>query len=595
MKQFNVKPHSVVDQLIVDVVCDATLPHSFVENKPTRKLLETAFPGRKIMHRKGLVQRIEENFKAMQHDMKIEFEKVTSVCLTADSWTSYRRAFIGVTAHWICDETLKRKHYALSCKRIIGKQSGEVLATKIEEIINFYGLNGKVVRVITGNGKNYIKAFKLFDERKEGNEGETEDHDDDEIEPFEITDCLSTYQSTTNNSLLPPHGRCCAHTLNLVMSKDMPKGIADTSSAVFKRLHGEMISKCLALFNKQNRSSKMADIVKTTIGRYLLTPVTVRWNSEHNSLKLLSELFISKPTEMNTLFEALQLPMLSNDELVFLHEYVKVVDVIANALNVMQGEEFMYTGLFTPTVLHLLSKLDAISDLKYCDCLRSIIRGAINNCQNESVSSWYARIKQLALQCKYGANLDVMVMDKFITQLPEKIFMKLCEEDEKLTLPVALKKALIFETKFAMRTGVTDLEVNLVRSQRGALYHKSNNNNNNRNNNNANSNNRNNRNGKQLHGKKIPCTRCGWRTHEAKSCPYKEATYSQEFPIVIDQIKSEFSSLFDGQLGKYNVCEISLSIDSDAKPVFCKPRSVPIAWKSKLERDLRNLVEKGIV
>ncbi|KAJ6643524.1 hypothetical protein Bhyg_08486, partial [Pseudolycoriella hygida] len=251
---------SVADQLIVDVVCDATLPHSFVENKSTRKLLETAFPGRKIMHRKGLVQRIEENFKAMQHDMKIEFEKVTSVCLTADSWTSYRRAFIGVTAHWICDETLKRKHYALSCKRIIGKQTGEVLATKIEEIINFYGLNGKVVRIITDDGKNYIKAFKLFDERNEGNEGETEDHDDDEIEPFEITDCLSTYQSTTNNSLLPPHGRCRAHTLNLVMSKDMPKGIADTSSAVFKRLHDEMISKCLALFNKQNRSSKMADI-----------------------------------------------------------------------------------------------------------------------------------------------------------------------------------------------------------------------------------------------------------------------------------------------------------------------------------------------
>lgn len=82
---------NVVDKLIVDAVIDAVLPLSVVENKSVRNLLETAFPGRNVMHRKGLVRRIENNFTLMQDEMKTEFKTVGSVCLTADSWTSYRR------------------------------------------------------------------------------------------------------------------------------------------------------------------------------------------------------------------------------------------------------------------------------------------------------------------------------------------------------------------------------------------------------------------------------------------------------------------------------------------------------------------------
>ena len=48
-------------------------------------------------------------------------------------------------------------------------------------------------------------------------------------------------------------------------------------------------------------------------------------------------------------------------------------------------------------------------------------------------------------------------------------------------------------------------------------------------------------------------------------------------------------------MGKYNICEISLNIDKDAKPIFCKPRPVPFAWKSKIEENLRDLVSKGVL
>ncbi|XP_055918303.1 uncharacterized protein K02A2.6-like [Eupeodes corollae] len=335
---------------------------------------------------------------------------------------------------------------------------------------------------------------------------------------------------------------------------------------------------------------------------------------------------------------------------------------------------------------------------------RKNFHDAIRN-ENESVSTWYARIKKLALQY------------------------------ENLSLADALKKAMIFETKFAMKVN-TDSEVNYMSSKKGQKPRNKCNNNNNR------------KTPVQPPGKKTACTRCGWKTHEATTCPYKEATchtcskkghlssvcrskqennkknfnfinssnsnpyvnsisngnsfdfslYSDDessgmyclkvkfsgtmmdiacdtgaprtfvpktfykhlsqYPltassityedtskcitvvvtdanappllgrnflrafkfllvqmdqnhenlvhsirspenrslsVIVDQIKSQFSELFDGQLGKYTVCEISLQIDSQAKPVFCKPRPIPIAWKSEIEQNLRDLVANGVL
>lgn len=50
----------------------------------------------------------------------------------------------------------------------------------------------------------------------------------------------------------------------------------------------------------------------------------------------------------------------------------------------------------------------------------------------ENVSEWYAKVKTLALKCKFQHNLDAFILNKFIAGLPERIFEKLCEEDETL-------------------------------------------------------------------------------------------------------------------------------------------------------------------
>ncbi|KAJ6649200.1 hypothetical protein Bhyg_04434 [Pseudolycoriella hygida] len=225
-------------------------------------------------------------------------------------WSAWSKAF-------------KRKSAALAFKRIVGSQTGVVLAKKIEEVITFYELHGKITKVITDNGANYVKSFKLTEE-----ETNTESHDDEPecFVPVEITDLLSEVDVSATNVLLPEHERCSAHNFNLVMSKDMD---AYSFSTNFASLRDSTLSKCKELFNKQNRSSKVADLIKSKIGRYLC----VRWNSLHNSLKLVSKVFKTQNDNICGVIEAHKIEPFSSREIEFLDEYVKVPKIIRRQLS----------------------------------------------------------------------------------------------------------------------------------------------------------------------------------------------------------------------------------------------------------------------
>ncbi|XP_037928777.1 uncharacterized protein K02A2.6-like [Teleopsis dalmanni] len=71
--------------------------------------------------------------------------------------------------------------------------------------------------------------------------------------------------------------------------------------------------------------------------------------------------------------------------------------------------------------------------------------------------------------------------------------------------------------------------------------------------------------------------------------------YSSQYAIFIEQIKNEFIEIFDGDIGTYKLARISLPMEKDFKPVFFKPRPVPLAWKSKIESNLRELIAEDIL
>lgn len=79
----------------------------------------------------------------------------------------------------------------------------------------------------------------------------------------------------------------------------------------------------------------------------------------------------------------------------------------------------------------------------------------------ERVSEWYARIRRLAMDCAFGAHIEKFVLNKFVTGFEGKIFERLCEEDQHLTLKDALKKALTMEAKLCVKK-VVKSEVNYM-------------------------------------------------------------------------------------------------------------------------------------
>ncbi|XP_065319567.1 uncharacterized protein LOC135927488 [Gordionus sp. m RMFG-2023] len=97
-----------------------------------------------------------------------DLSEVSYVCTTADCWSGHRRAFIGLTAHWLDPLTLKRRSAALALRRIIGRQTYDVLANEIMGIHKFYKIHNKVVKMVTDNGTNFVKTFKVFGENEEG-------------------------------------------------------------------------------------------------------------------------------------------------------------------------------------------------------------------------------------------------------------------------------------------------------------------------------------------------------------------------------------------------------------------------------------------
>lgn len=228
-----------------------------------------------------------------------------------------------MTAHWLCTDTYKRKSVALACKRVIGSQTAEVIAKCVNDVINEYELNGKISKIITDNGANYIKAFKNIQSSSniELDDSELDEFDEELFEPIGITEQLES-NSEQSGITLPGHKRCSAHNMHLVVSKDIVSSELDTD---YTEVLSSVISKCQAVFNKQNRSAQVADMIKSKIGRYLITPIATRWNSSFSSLKLFLKILKSKETEMNSILEILKLEKLTDAEKDFLEEYIKVL------------------------------------------------------------------------------------------------------------------------------------------------------------------------------------------------------------------------------------------------------------------------------
>lgn len=327
----------------------------------------------KIPSRRLLGRLIDDLYDKSNRELKEKLSGVEYVCTTADVWSNRRRRFFGMTVHWI-SEDFKRESSALACKRLKGAHDYLKIADTINDIHSEFGLASKVVATVTDQGSNFVKAFKEF-----GIESSPVQVHDDCFESSSEDDNEDDFQfdSDINSTLqyLPRHIKCASHRLNLCASTDVGKIIARQPD--LHATHKNVMKKCNALW-KSAGTPKGSEIIMSVLGHTLNRPGETRWNSLYDSLRQITETRDSSTQLARKLNFKISL---RDSDFQYIEEHLKCTKPLADALDILQGENNVFYGTLLPTILCILKKLEDMKKDQWTFCF-SVLEGLIDSIKN---------------------------------------------------------------------------------------------------------------------------------------------------------------------------------------------------------------------
>lgn len=151
---------------------------------------------------------------------------------------------------------------------------------------------------------------------------------------------------------LPMHFRCASHTLSLCATVDANK-MLESQDTELSIMHQQVLKKCNNLWKSGNRP-KSAEIIQNVLGHALSKPGETRWNSLYDALK---QILMTKE-KTTALHRSLNIKNpLREAEFDYIQEYLTCTKPIAEALDILQGENATYYGILLPTLLALRRKL----------------------------------------------------------------------------------------------------------------------------------------------------------------------------------------------------------------------------------------------
>lgn len=84
------------------------------------------------------------------------------------------------------------------------------------------------------------------------------------------------------------------------------------------------------------------------------------------------------------------------------------------------------------------------------------------------------------------------------------------------------------------------------------------------------------------------------KINEAKSELYINKVTDNELTLT-DKIKKKYSNVFSANVEKCTMHKLSLRLKDNVKPVFCKPRPVLFAMRSKIETEIERHMANNII
>ena len=142
---------------------------------------------------------------------------------------------------------------------------------------------------------------------------------------------------------LSKHMRCASYTLNLVATTDAGKAL--NKCAIYKKYCRSAFAKAQEIWNKLFWSSNASDVIKDNIGFLLHVPTVP--NSVYDAVGRLIAIFENRDNlkAFNQACTILTFPLFTNNDMAFFKDYHRVMRPICTALDKLQSEEYVCTGI----------------------------------------------------------------------------------------------------------------------------------------------------------------------------------------------------------------------------------------------------------
>ncbi|KAJ7303275.1 hypothetical protein JRQ81_012214 [Phrynocephalus forsythii] len=390
---------NVLDQKLLDYVVEETVPLQTVDKPAFRALICLGLPkDLTLMSAQTLRETVARKAAAMRESLRNQLGGVSYVATTADCWSSGRRSFLAVTAHWINPATMRREWGALACQRLNGPCTYGVLARALHGVHVQYGIDDKVVGTVTDNGAHFAKALHVSKAKEPGGPAAgagDQGQEETKVEFLPISEILDADNEEEEETgeeeeeeffCLPPQLRCASHTLNLVATEDLrdllPDAFKHSPWGPFKKHFRSLVGKCGKLWSRQGQSEEIAEFVRRQCGARLKVPDKTRWCSIFEALKQLQELLSTRPQNVDAIRDRCGVARMAEAELQVLEEYTEIMAPVARGLDILHHRNSTFMAYLLPTLYSLDRKLQKLEDRAepYTYCLPLLKAAGMSMC-----------------------------------------------------------------------------------------------------------------------------------------------------------------------------------------------------------------------
>nr|XP_022906586.1 zinc finger BED domain-containing protein 4-like [Onthophagus taurus] len=138
------------NRLIGEMIALEDLPFNFVEGVAFRRLINTILPRYKLSGRQFFTSLVcDDLYNSVANKIKVLLKDLEKIFFTTDVWsdTSSGTSLVSLIAHGV-NEGFERVRIILKCEIMEGRHTGQVISTKIESILEEWGIKHDAVHCV---------------------------------------------------------------------------------------------------------------------------------------------------------------------------------------------------------------------------------------------------------------------------------------------------------------------------------------------------------------------------------------------------------------------------------------------------------------